>query len=189
MHFSFGAVPLQATGAVLSWWATGSRPLQSLIATAKASLVLDLTIALIVLNAFSAWRPKTPKDKTEPKGTKAQHILITLGAGTAIVASLLTGTDWCARLFSPPPTVIAVTRSQAATNMPDSHGEILLANSSAATIFGYSVTEMMGQTTTRFVPQSCSDVSYPVTEMIGVHKDGAEFVAEVSFGKVANNNK
>jgi PAS domain S-box-containing protein len=71
----------------------------------------------------------------------------------------------------------------------DGHGKILLANSSAATIFGYSATEMMGQPITRFVPHSCSDVSSPVTEMLGVHKDGTKFVAEVSFGKVAKSNK
>jgi PAS domain S-box-containing protein len=48
---------------------------------------------------------------------------------------------------------------------------------------------MMGQPITRFVPQSCSDASSPVTELTGVHKDGTEFVAEVSFGKVAKNSK
>ena len=69
------------------------------------------------------------------------------------------------------------------------HRQVLLANSSAATIFGYSATEMIGQPISRFVPHSCSDVSSPVTEMSGVRKDGTEFVAEVSLGKVATNNK
>jgi PAS domain S-box-containing protein len=71
----------------------------------------------------------------------------------------------------------------------DDHGRILLGNSSATTIFGYSLTEMIGQPITRFVPQFGGEVSSSVTEMTGVHKDGTQFVAEVSLGKVAANNK
>jgi PAS domain S-box-containing protein len=71
----------------------------------------------------------------------------------------------------------------------DHHGQVLLVNSSATRIFGSSVTEMVGQPITRFVPQFCSEVSSSVTEMTGVHKDGTEFVTEVSFGKVATNDK
>jgi PAS domain S-box-containing protein len=71
----------------------------------------------------------------------------------------------------------------------DHQGRVLLVNSSATTIFGYSMIEMVGQPITRFVPHSCSEVSSSVTEMTGVHKDGNQFVAEVSFGKVAANNK
>jgi hypothetical protein len=93
--------------------------LQSSASTARESLVLYLSIALILLNAKSAWRPIAPKDKNEPKGTNAQHWLILIGAGVAIFAVLLTGTDWCARLFSPPPAVIVASRAQQATNMPN----------------------------------------------------------------------
>lgn len=70
----------------------------------------------------------------------------------------------------------------------DHHGRVLLVNSSAARIFGYSVTEMTGQPITRFVPQFSHEDSSSVTEMTGVHKDGTAFVAEVCFGKVATKN-
>ncbi len=71
----------------------------------------------------------------------------------------------------------------------DHQRQVLLVNSSASRIFGYSVVEMIGQPISRFVPHSCSEVSSSVTEMTGVRKDGTEFVAEVSLGKVATNNK
>ena len=93
--------------------------LSGVFSTLKESLVVNLSIALIALNALSVWRPLKPKDSREPKGTKPQHILILIGAGIAIFATLLTGTDWCARLFSPPPEVILVSRAQQARNMPD----------------------------------------------------------------------
>jgi PAS domain S-box-containing protein len=71
----------------------------------------------------------------------------------------------------------------------DHDGRVLLVNSAAATIFGYSVIEMIDQPITRFVPQFSSEVSSSVTEMTGVHRDGTDFVAEVSLGKVPANNK
>jgi PAS domain S-box-containing protein len=71
----------------------------------------------------------------------------------------------------------------------DQKGRVLLVNSSATTIFGYSVIEMIGQPITCFIPQSCSEVSSSVMEMTGVQKDGTQFIAEVSFGKVAADNK
>jgi PAS domain S-box-containing protein len=71
----------------------------------------------------------------------------------------------------------------------DHHGRVLLVNSSATRIFGYSVTEMLDQPITRFVPHSCSEVSSSVTEMPCARKDGTQFVAEVSFGNVVANNK
>jgi PAS domain S-box-containing protein len=71
----------------------------------------------------------------------------------------------------------------------DHQGQVLLVNSSATRIFGYSATEMIGQRLTRFVPGCCSEASSSVTEMTVAHKDGTEFVAEVSLGKVAANNK
>jgi PAS domain S-box-containing protein len=71
----------------------------------------------------------------------------------------------------------------------DQQGRVLLVNSSATTMFGYAATEMIGQPITCFVPESCSEVSSSVTEMTSAHKDGTQFVAEVSFGKVAANSK
>ena len=71
----------------------------------------------------------------------------------------------------------------------DHQGQVLLVNSSATRIFGYSAAEMIGQPVTRFVPQCCSEASSSVTEMTLAHKYGTEFVAEVSLGKVAANNK
>jgi PAS domain S-box-containing protein len=71
----------------------------------------------------------------------------------------------------------------------DHQGQVLLVNSSATSIFGYSAAEMIGQPIARFIPQFDSEVSASVTEMTGVRKDATQFVAEVSFGRVATNNK
>jgi PAS domain S-box-containing protein len=71
----------------------------------------------------------------------------------------------------------------------DNDGRVLLVNSSATAIFGHAAMEMIGQPITRFVPQSCNEVSSSVVEMTVVRKDGSPFVAEVCFGKVAANNK
>ncbi len=71
----------------------------------------------------------------------------------------------------------------------DHQGQVLLVNSSATRIFGYSAAEMIGQPVTRFIPQCCSEASSSVTEMTVTHKDGTEFVAEVSLGKVAPNDQ
>jgi PAS domain S-box-containing protein len=68
-------------------------------------------------------------------------------------------------------------------------GRVLLVNSSATGIFGYSLSEMIGQPITHFVPRFCGEVSSSVIEIKGVHKDGREFVAEVSLGKVATNSR
>ena len=68
-------------------------------------------------------------------------------------------------------------------------GRVLLVNSSATEIFGYSLSEMIGQPITHFVPRFCGEVSSSVIEMKGVRKDGTEFVAEVSLGKVATNSR
>jgi PAS domain S-box-containing protein len=71
----------------------------------------------------------------------------------------------------------------------DHRGQVLLVNASAATIFGYSMTEMIGQPITRFIPRLCSEASSSVSEMTVAHRDGTEFVAEVSLGKAATGNK
>jgi PAS domain S-box-containing protein len=67
--------------------------------------------------------------------------------------------------------------------------QVLLANTSAAEIFGYPATEMIGQPITRFIPQFNGGKKSLVEEMTGVHMDGTEFVAEVSTGSVASSNK
>jgi PAS domain S-box-containing protein len=67
--------------------------------------------------------------------------------------------------------------------------EILLANPSAKTIFGYSASEMIGQPVARFLPQIRDSQTPSVTETTGVHRDGSEFVAEVAFGQVVTSNK
>ena len=61
-------------------------------------------------------------------------------------------------------------------------GEILLANPSARTIFGYSASDMIGQPVARFMPQIRNYNTPSVTETTGVHGDGSEFVAEVAIG-------
>ncbi len=68
-------------------------------------------------------------------------------------------------------------------------GEILLANPSARTIFGYSASDMIGQPVARFLPQIRNYDTPSVTETTGVHRDGSEFVAEVAIGRVATSNK
>jgi signal transduction histidine kinase len=71
----------------------------------------------------------------------------------------------------------------------DHQGRVLLVNSSAAMIFGYPAPEMIGQPITRFVPRFCSGDPSAVTEITGARKDGTEFVAEVSFGKVSSSDQ
>lgn len=69
------------------------------------------------------------------------------------------------------------------------YGEILLANPSALTIFGYPASDMIGQPIARFLPQIRDHDTPSVTETTAVHRDGSEFVAEVAFGKVVTSNK
>jgi PAS domain S-box-containing protein len=68
-------------------------------------------------------------------------------------------------------------------------GDILLVNSSATTIFGYSASEMVGQPISRFLLQIRDDDMPSVSEIAAARKDGTEFVAEVAFGKVVASNK
>src|ERR1700761_5767228 len=68
-------------------------------------------------------------------------------------------------------------------------GEILLANPSAQTIFGYSTSDMIGQAVSSFLPQIRSYDTPSVTETTGLHGDGSEFVAEVAIGRVVTSDK
>jgi len=68
------------------------------------------------------------------------------------------------------------------------YGEILLANPSARTIFGYSAGDIIGQSLARFLPQIRNYDTPSVTETTGLRGDGSEFVAEVAFGKVVTSN-
>jgi PAS domain S-box-containing protein len=68
------------------------------------------------------------------------------------------------------------------------YGEILLANPSARTIFGYSAGDIIGRSLARFLPQIRNYDTPSVTETTGLRGDGSEFVAEVAFGKVVTSN-
>ncbi|WP_213807122.1 PAS domain S-box protein [Granulicella sp. dw_53] len=68
-------------------------------------------------------------------------------------------------------------------------GEILLVNPSATEIFGCSGAEMIGKPIVRFVPRFRGDNAASVSEMTGLHRNGTEFVAEVTFGRVIGSSK
>ncbi|WP_260736039.1 PAS domain S-box protein [Tunturiibacter lichenicola] len=69
------------------------------------------------------------------------------------------------------------------------HDQVLLVNSSAAAIFGYPATEMIGQPITLFVTQFHAENKSTVVETTGTRRDGTEFIAEISTGKVASSSK
>jgi hypothetical protein len=82
-------------------------------------VVLAVSILAIMLNCFGAWRPKRPKHKEEPAGTRMEHLLIVLTGAIAIFSALLSGSDWFALHFSHKPTVLVTTKDQRALSMPD----------------------------------------------------------------------
>jgi PAS domain S-box-containing protein len=66
----------------------------------------------------------------------------------------------------------------------DEQGQVVLVNSAATRIFGYSASELIGQPLTKILPRFHYDGRSTVTEQVGVRKDGRSFSAEVSFDEV-----
>jgi hypothetical protein len=93
--------------------------IQAICTWIKQALVPTLSVLLILANALSSWKPLKPKGKDAAPGTKKEHLLIVFGSTVAIVAALLSGTDWCAELFSTRPTVTVFNKGQVAANMSD----------------------------------------------------------------------
>ncbi|MCU1258774.1 MAG: hypothetical protein JWO80_1659, partial [Bryobacterales bacterium] len=71
----------------------------------------------------------------------------------------------------------------------DGNARILLVNPAATRIFGWDVSEMIGQRLTILLPQF--ELAEPLSgcELIGRRKDGTEFSAEVVFGAVSGGDQ
>ena len=100
--------------------------------------------------------------------------------------------------------VVAETASDAIITIEDS-GKILFANPAAEKIFGYDVSEMVGSSLTRLVPECLRYVHSHATgpdhksgrpqagpdavRISGLHKSGHEIPLEISLGEFAADNK
>jgi PAS domain S-box-containing protein len=100
--------------------------------------------------------------------------------------------------------IIAETASDAIITI-DENSKILFINRAAEAIFGYTVTEMLGQELTMLMPEALRHlhraglqryaetgkrhISWNAYELPGLHKDGREIILEVSFGEFIRNSE